>query len=448
MSPEEADQILARNGYRYDCKTPVSQFGGLGPFISMLDKAGLYKRLKQEFGHFKARTLLQLVVAIVGGAKTMQEVARIGRDPLVKRLIKEPVKEAQLYRNLSKFQKQEIEDFHDFVINIAIYDLLDSWRESKLLQAEDLIFDIDATAVKKYGEQEGVEYGYLGSEESIAECYQYLFFRLENRNTFLYGTVRGGAAHSQNNINAYLSRFLPLFEKRWKTIWRSDSGYFNEESFDLYTENDATFFVKAPMIEERLRMAAHSPDLVWQYNKENSAEYASRITCTKAGTKYREVFKRREKASKQQSLFKLYRYDCIATNDLVKEEEQVFSFYNQRANIENNIKELKHDYHLGQIVSKDFDTNDVITQATLLSYLLVAHFKSIALPPAMQKMRLSTLRWRIFNIAGRVYYNLSRKFVTKVYNNVFVPLNFYADVFLKIEQSLSWVLKPPDMALD
>ncbi|MEO5971558.1 MAG: hypothetical protein ABIQ95_16660 [Bdellovibrionia bacterium] len=132
-----------------------------------------------------------------------------------------------------------------------------------------------------------MEKGYL-AKETLEDGYQYLFFRLHNLNTFLYGTIRAGAAHSQNGFCEYLGRFLPLFKNQWKTVWRMDSGYFNEESFDIFSENEAQFFVKAPMHEKREGMAAHSPDLVWR-NPE--IQYASLITRTKQRTLKREIFK-------------------------------------------------------------------------------------------------------------------------------------------------------------
>jgi hypothetical protein len=105
-----------------------------------------------------------------------------------------------------------IEQLHDMLMSYSIFDFAKS-----IPQGERLIFDVDATAVEKFGAQEGVQ------------------------------------------------------------AWRCDSGYFNENAFDLFSENDATFFIKAPMSATRLSLASSSPDLIWSPEVDGIC-YASRAT--------------------------------------------------------------------------------------------------------------------------------------------------------------------------
>ena len=123
----------------------------------------------------------------------------------------------------------------------------------------------------------------------------------------------------------------------------------------------------------------------------------------------------------------------------------VFAFYNARANIENNIKELKHGYQLGEIVTDSFDANDAMTQATMLAYLLMSHFKRLALPKDMRRMQITTLRWRLFNIPGRMLWATRRQWI-RLYN-VFTDEKSYAAIFYKVKYLRSWVLKPPALAV-
>ncbi len=66
---------------------------------------------------------------------------------------------------------------------------------------------MDATSVEKYGSQEGVEKGYVGADQPES-CYQYLLIYFNNRKTFLYGTIRAGSSHSQNDFCGYLTRIF------------------------------------------------------------------------------------------------------------------------------------------------------------------------------------------------------------------------------------------------
>lgn len=436
------EEVKREFGVVFEPSNKVSQFGGMAPFIAFLKKGNFRERLRAEFGWEKARTILQFTLGIVAGAEHMKDIAEAGGDPLVKKYIGTPIGAAQLGRDFRSFSKSEIERFHDFVMSLSLLYLAE-----EIDQEEPLIFDVDATSVRKFGEQEGVEQGYI-DRGKIKDCYQYLLFRLHNLNCFLHGTIRAGGAHSQNGFGEYLKRFLPLFIKRWQTIWRADSGYFSEEAIDIFSQNDATFFIKAPMSEARVSTAAMSTDLQWVVDDENpNIEYASLRTVTEQKTAWREVYKRAREEKGQLLLGEtgVYRYDCIATNDFAKEEKECFKFYNGRAHIENNIRELKYDYHLGDIVTENFDANDIITQATLLTYLLITHFKSKVLPPEMRKNQLSTIRSRVFNIPGR-FMSAARKLYMKMHN-VFVDAASYASMFYRIKYLKSWVLSPPDIAI-
>lgn len=440
MTQQEAKKILLKAGIIFDENLNISQFGGLEPFIKFLEKGHFKSRLESEFGIYKSRSILQMMLGLIVGAKSMNDIGKISKDPLVVKFLKNPVEEAQLGRDVRSFMRTEIESFHDFNMSLAVLDFV-----QQLTNEEVLVFDVDATSVEKYGCQEGVEKGYVGKDDP-EKCYQYLLFRLHNRNSFLYGTIRGGGSHSQNDFCGYLQRFLPLLKSKWKNTWRADSGYFNEAAFDLFVENQSHFFIKAPMIPSRLNLAQTSPDLVWSAEV-NGISYASRQTKTEKQTTYVEIFKRTKKESSgQMSLGELatYRYDCLATSDLVIESEKAFEFYNGRANIENNIRELKYDYNLGKIVTDDFNANDVITQVTMLTYILMRHFQNEFLPEKMKKHVLGTIRNHVFNIPA-LFRTGQRKVFLKL-KNVFCEESIYARIIYNLNQIRSWILRPPDFA--
>jgi hypothetical protein len=200
------------------------------------------------------------------------------------------------------------------------------------------------------------------------------------------------------------------------------------------------------MSATRLSLATTSPDIIWGPSV-GGAQYATRLTMTAAGTKYREIFKRTFIEPKNGQLMlgeeAQYRFDCLATNDLVIDEIKAFDFYNGRANIENNIKELKQDYQLGKIVTDSFDANDVITQLSMLTYLLMRHFQNECLPQNIQKMQLSTLRTKLFNIPGRLLV-MQRRLWTRI-QNVFLAESIYASIFIRLSKLRSWVLEPPNL---
>jgi len=261
ISDAEARQILLKFGYEYTTKNNLSQLGGLRVLMALLQKGKYRERLREQFGQYKARSILQTLVGLWAGARTMVEIGQTGKYPLARKFIEEPVEEAQLGCDFRSFTRPELEALHDFNVSQTLLDLV-----QKMPQTETLFFDIDATSVEKYGKQEGVDTGYVG--KTLPEsCYQYLLIYFNNRKTFLYGTIRGGSAHSQNDFCGYLTRFLPMLARRWNSVFRGDSGYYNERAFDLFTEHAATFLIKAPMSESRQNFVQTSPELTWGEEK-------------------------------------------------------------------------------------------------------------------------------------------------------------------------------------
>jgi hypothetical protein len=121
----------------------------------------------------------------------------------------------------------------------------------------------------------------------------------------------------------------------------------------------------------------------------------------------------------------------------------VFTQYNGRANIENAIKELKYDYHLGRIVTKSFDVNDIITQVTMMAHILIQHFKRLILDKKDQKSQLSTLRWKFLNLptfalrgARRQWYRIT---------NVFMDGKYLIRMLYRLKIKVSFLCHPPPL---
>lgn len=426
-------------GIEIDTSGRLAQFGGVRPFLALLKKADIKRRLAEVVGADAARVILQLMVGIIAGAADMEEVERIGKDAAIAPYLGRPLSATRIPRVLAELSPSTIEKLHEFVISLSLLDLATFYQEGGFLDIE-----ADATAVEKHGKQEGVEDGYV-DKDKIKPCYQYLLFRLHQTNAFFYGTIRGGAAHSQNGFGDYLRRFLPIFkETQWRVRLRLDSGFFSEEALEEASANKAFIYVKAPMSDSRHRQAA-SPSLVWQEDKKDSCvSWAEYKTVTGKGAEYREIFKRTE-VRPEGELFCDYRYDCVATNDMEMSLEQVFTHYNGRANIENSIRELKYDYKLGHIVTQSFAVNDVITQATLMAHVLIQHFKRLTLDKKDQNIQLSSLRWRVLNLPTFVVSGARRKWYR--ISNVFMDGKYFLRMLRRLLTAPSFLMRPPDVLI-
>ena len=424
ITPLSAEKIKQKFKVEFRQTAKVSQVGGAAVFVAFLREARIKERLQAEFGEPCARAILQVALGIFAGADDMEGVALICKDKLFKDYLKSPVSATQITRTLATMSPAQVQKLHEFTLSLGLLDITDSAFKGFLMA-----LDFDATPLEMSGHQEGVEFGYV-ERDKIARCYQYLFVRNDYLKSLLYGTIRGGAAHSQNDFCGYLNMILPMFSGAWTLMVRADSGFFNEEAFDICCENKAYFLIKAPMSESRT-MQALSDHLVWQTaESEKGVEHACRETRTKKGFVWREVFKRSRIFDKQRELLPGYRYDCIATNELKKPPSDVYKTYNGRARIENTNCEMKQDYHLGKIATQHFHVNDVITQSTIMLYQLVKHFQRHCLDKADQNLRLCTLRTKLFNVPAITISSARREWLRV--HNVFKDFLAYSRIFARI----------------
>jgi len=401
--------------------TKISLFGGLPTFIIFLEQSNLKERLEEVVGPPAAKAMLQIMLGSLLGARSMEEVALLSKDKVIKGFVGSPLSATRIVRVLRKLSKSEIHALHELSLSNALLDMA-SCTDKDTYQT----IDIDATASEKYGYQEGVAIGYV-DRDKLKRCYQYLIVRNDVLNTILYGTIRDGSTHSQNDFCGYLSMILPMFSGQWRLRIRADSGYFNELAFDLCHQNNVHFFVKAPMREARTSQAL-SPHLHWHIDSEDSkVEYATRQTVTKQKTLWNEHFKRVPNPKSENG----YNFSCIATNDLNARPSAAYNFYNGRANIENINSELKGDLGLGSIVTKWFDVNDIITQSTIILYQMLSHFKRTCLDKADQDKRAATLRDSLFKVPAEILRSARYEWL-RVYTQLFDGLS-YARIFARIE---------------
>ncbi len=114
-------------------------------------------------------------------------------------------------------------------------------------------------------------------------------------------------------------------------------------------------------------------------------------------------------------------YHVIATNaDESMSPEDVVRFYRQRGDTsENRIKELKNGFNLKYLPTSNFIANAFYFQIGVLAYNLFVLFKE-TLQESWQRHTIQTLRYKLYNIAGKVIKH-SRQTILKV-NEQFVEI--------------------------
>lgn len=107
------------------------------------------------------------------------------------------------------------------------------------------------------------------------------------------------------------------------------------------------------------------------------------------------------------------RYTVVVSNRTETAQETV-AWYNRRGDCsENRIKELKIGFGMERMPCGDFAANAMYFRLGSIAYNLFVLLKLSALSGSWRKMQVQTLRWRLYNIAGKVVHH-GRSLILKV----------------------------------
>jgi len=96
------------------------------------------------------------------------------------------------------------------------------------------------------------------------------------------------------------------------------------------------------------------------------------------------------------------RYHAIASNR-AETAEATMAWYNRRGETsENRIKELKLGFGMERMPTGDFAANALFFRLGVLAYNLFVLFKLLALSAEWQTRQVQTVRWRLYQAAGKV----------------------------------------------
>ena len=93
-------------------------------------------------------------------------------------------------------------------------------------------------------------------------------------------------------------------------------------------------------------------------------------------------------------------------------EEVVWS-YNDRAHIENHIKELKNGFGMEQMPSGDFGANAVYFGIGVMTYNLFLAQKMLTMPATWRTKTIKSIRWMLVEVGGKLIRG-SRQIVLKI----------------------------------
>lgn len=107
-----------------------------------------------------------------------------------------------------------------------------------------------------------------------------------------------------------------------------------------------------------------------------------------------------------------YRYHAIASNRVDEDAAATMEWYSKRGDTsENRIKDLKIGFGMEYVPCGSFQANAVFFAVGALTYNLYLGFRSQALGSGWERSQVQTVRWRLFQTAGKIVRHGRRMFL-------------------------------------
>jgi len=199
-----------------------------------------------------------------------------------------------------------------------------------------------------------------------------------------------------------------------------DSEYYTAEIINYLSEQKATFIIAAD--KDRAVVEAIKGIKNWRPFRDMDGVLTDREigetihTMEKTDEAFRLIVLRW--CNPQMDLFNQseYFYHVIATNSEARAEEVVWE-YHKRGEMENIIKELKIGFSMAEMPSSDFGANAFWFSLGVLAYNTFVMMKSLLLREAFKRKTISTIRWQLIEIAGKVI-KKARQLILKVSTSI------------------------------
>jgi hypothetical protein len=276
----------------------------------------------------------------------------------------------------------------------------------------EVMLNFDDTVVTVFGHQEGSGVGYNPRYKG-RPSFKEKIGMVAGTDEALNVTLENG----RNHLNKGFKRFYQYCQLMLPNNWiikriRVDRGGFDQDNMEQWEHDCIEYFVKVKMNNSIRKIInyvnANSSQYPWQ--EIDSIFAVTEITVPlPAWQKARRFILIRKKLLEAPNgqlhldgdWFR-YEYQAIVTNNDYLTPEEVFTEYNQRCDVENNIDELKEGFAFAQNSQQNKKCNELFLLIKLLAYNLQNFFKRIIMPDCVHHHEIKTLRTIFYRVSGNM----------------------------------------------
>lgn len=376
----------------------VTPYGGLSVFVEYLDKIGYAKKIQEHMPvHLKspnaidpAQTFTAFLISVLVGARRFAHTGLLRIDKALHTLLgvaRFPTDDT--IRNLFKrFSQGRVYEF---------YSSLWDWQIERLPErTEGYSLDLDSTVFERYGQQEGALKGYNPKKHGRPSHHPLLAVMAEAY-FVLHGWLRSGNCGPGRGVVEFLKEALALLGGRHRIrVVRADSGFFDHKLLSFLEERGLPYIVVARLTHWLKQEAANLKQWRELDSVYSVGEFKKQLYGWDRERRFvviREL--EQEKPSAGRRLlevpgytFRLYVTSCSEAPEVIWRD------YNQRADAENRIAELKYDLAADDFCLREFFPTEAAFCGILLLFNLLSEFQRVSGMPGYRQP--ATLRAHVF----------------------------------------------------
>lgn len=384
----------------------LTHVGGLVLFHRFVQRLGLRTLLgrrvwfsQRNNRYSVGESLLALLYPIILGLGRIETTQLLRRNGVFQYLTGLPAypDPQTLRRFLLRFAEEGREPL------VRLHDDLRTTLLQQPAPPRSVIFDLDSTVLTVYGRQGGAEVGFNPHKHGRPSYLPLLCIEGRSRDCW-ESSYHPGNTHVATVTLPLLERALAKLPPGMRDVRiRADGAFYDHKLIEWLEARKAHYTVVARLtkpLQARVAGARYHPG----GGGIAFAEFSYEPLGWPGPRRFIAI--RRpipEEPSWQLHLFKMgkYLYQVIVT-DLELTPLHVWRFYNDRAEAELVIRELKEAYALGKIPSRRWEVNEAYFQLVVFAYNLLNWFRRLCVPPDLQRWSLRTLRTQLLLVPAEL----------------------------------------------
>ena len=344
------------------------------------------------------------IYAFIAGADCLEDLDSIREDQVFSNLTNGAISSTTMGKFIRTTPLKYIQRLENYLPTMAL-----ELRQRLKPNDNKLIISIDSTPHIQRGQyMEGVHWNYKG------------LWCLDSQNAFdqyglCYGWhLRAGNTYSGNGADVMIDKIFSKVPKHYDRYFRADSAYGSLKVFNALLLKNVQFAICLKENVWSTLLETNGHNMKWkktriQFFESNKCQVASTLYPIKGliGCSFLRVVFIRAPKKKYAKGEKRFSYYAIVTNmsEYDQSNEDVIQFYRKRANVENQIKDLKYGMDFLHFPSGKLNANRMWGLMGIFAYNLM-HYVSFMISP--RGCFLKKIRQKMVYIAGRVV-NHARK---------------------------------------